>query len=198
VNYQIRPDGRVSEVLQVYRCGWSANFPGCGSVPGFCLSGALPGAAPSGGGNSSRDLVGLGSSAGKTPCSWLPCGGDRADLRQVHFHEFHQLGRTRLAWEQEDLKPGSPVGSQFRRSLVDLQVTAKHRPPMAAHPGKPVLVTRPEGGLAAAVQLGRAVQGVPEPSEQVAHRPGDGVLVSVELRRRGQGGRGRRSGPPRC
>lgn len=104
------------------------------------------------------------------------------------------LGESRFAWEQEDLHPGPQVRIQLGRPLIDLRIAPDNRPSVAAGPGKPVRISRSLGGFPAPVKPRGRVHRVTRFLKPTSHGSSGDILVEVELRRRGPGGRGRRSG----
>lgn len=96
------------------------------------------------------------------------------------------------------MNAGSSVGLKLMRSFVYLQVPSQACPLVRGDAGEPIVITSTLSLRPAAIQFGGSVDHVPQTSEQAHDGSGDDVLVSVELRGRGPGGRGRRFGRLRC
>jgi hypothetical protein len=95
---------------------------------------------------------------------------------------------------EDQMQFGRLVRCHLGGSFEDLCVPADDGPPMSRDIGEPDLIRGAFGGLTTAVQLSGGVHHISE----IPQAPGDGptcdVLIEVELRRRGPGGRGRRPG----
>lgn len=128
-----------------------------------------------------------------------PCPrGDGTHLAERCLQGRHQFGASGLPWVENHVDPRRTIGRQLVGTGEDTGITADHYPAALADVGEPPRVGGALSRLSASIKLGWGMHQVAQTAQALGERAARDVLVEVELRRSGPGGRVRRPGRRRC
>lgn len=113
---------------------------------------------------------------------------------EIYFYQALEMISRRHTGEVEHVYLCRPVRSHFLRALHDLGIAIEYDPTATRDLAEPLRVGYTQRLSARAEHFWWRMTSVPQREEQFPDRPRNGVLVKVELRRRGPGGRERRLG----
>lgn len=119
----------------------------------------------------------------------------RTDVAQIRVEGIDQLLPGGMTVKQEQVDASALVGLQFRRRDENCGVPTNCRPSVPADITEPAFVRRPLRCRASSVHRSRSMDDVAEIFDRSPQGPAGDVLIQVELRRCGPGGRGRRFEP---